>query len=117
MNSIDPLQIFRQVMWVSGLACVGLIFLILFLTTWRSSWRRVLDWEENFWRRRGVGSWLLTRLRRVEDNKFLVMAVVALLVLHFALLAVSVGAQLHFGPRLKSRPIHSAPLKVHRPAR
>ena len=104
VNSSDPLQIFRQVMWVSGLACAGLVLLLLFLTTWRSSWRRVLDWEEGFWRRWGIGTWLLTPLRRMEENKFLVVAVVALLVIHFALLAVSVGAQLHFGPRLKARP-------------
>ncbi len=107
------MQIFRQVMWVSGLVCAGLVLLLLLLTAWRPYWRRVLDWEEGFWTRRGVGTWLLTRLRRVEDNKFLVVAVVALLVLHFALLAVSVGAQLYFGPRLKNRPTQSTLLKSH----
>ena len=106
-------MIFRQVMWVSGIACAGLMLLLLFLTTWRSCWCRVLDWEEGFWRRRGVGSRLLTRLRRMEDNKFLLVAVVALLVLHFALLTVSVGAQLYFGPKLKARLVHSAPQKGH----
>ena len=67
MNNSDPLMIFRQVMWVSGLACAGLSLLLLFLTKWRSFWCRVLDWEEGFWKRRGVGSRLLARLRRMED--------------------------------------------------
>jgi hypothetical protein len=113
VNSSDPLQIFRQVMWVSGLACAGLVFLLLLLTAWRSCWRRVLDWEEGFWRRRGIGSWLLTRLRRMEENKLLIVAVVVLLVIHFALLAVSVGAQLYFGPKVKTKPTQSVPLKGH----
>ena len=111
------MQIFRQVTWVSGLVCAGLVVLLMLLTAWRPYWRRVLDWEEGFWRRRGVGTWLLSRLRRVEDNKFLVAAVVTLLILHFALLAVSIGAQLYFGPRLKARPVHSAPFKGHQPNR
>ena len=117
MNNSDPLMIFRQVMWVSSLACAGLFLLLLFLTTWRSCWCRVLDWEEGFWRRRGVGSRLLTGLRRMEENKFLLVAVVALLVLHFALLTVSAGAQLYFGPKLKARPVHSTLLKGHQPVR
>jgi len=100
-------------MWVSGLASAGLVLLLLFLTVWRPHWRRMLDWEEGFWRRRGVANWLLARLRRVEENKFLVGAVVALLVLHFALLAVSIGAQSYFGPRLKNRPAQSTLVKSH----
>jgi len=51
----------------------------------------------------------------MEENKFLLVAVVALLVLHFALLTVSVGAQLYFGPKLKSRSADSTPLKGHQP--
>lgn len=98
-------------MWVSGFACAGLLMLLLLLTTWSSSWRRMLDWEEDFWKRRRVGGWLLTRLRRMETNKFLVLSVVALLVVHFGLLAVSVGAQMYFGPRLKARAVHSTPAK------
>ena len=115
MNNSDPLMIFRQVMWMSGLVCAGLSLLLLFLTAWRSCWCRVLDWEEDFWRRRGLGNRFLTRLRRMEENKFLLVAVVALLVLHFALLTVSVGAQLYFGPKLKSRSADSTPLKGHQP--
>jgi hypothetical protein len=104
-------------MWVSGIVCAGLILLLLFLTTWRSWWLRVLAWEESFWRHWGLGNWLVTRLRRVEDNKYLVKAVMGLLVVHFALLGVSVGAQLYFGPKLKAKPGHSAPLKGHQPGR
>lgn len=104
-------------MWVSGFVCAGLILLLLLLTTWSSSWRRMLAWEEDFWKRKRVGGWLLTRLRRMETSKFLVLGVVALLVVHFGLLAVSVGAQLYFGPKLKAKAVRSAPLKGQPPVR
>ena len=54
---------------MSGFVCAGLVLLLLLLTTWSSSWRRMLAWEEDFWKRRRVGGWLLTRLRRMETNK------------------------------------------------
>jgi hypothetical protein len=113
MNTSDPLQIFRQVMWVSGVVCGGLLMLLLFLTIWRSWWFRLLDWEESFWRRWGLGNWLVTRLRHMEDNKYVIAAIIGLLVIHLTLLALSVGAQLYFGPRLKARQVHSTPLKNH----
>ena len=96
-------------MWISGLTCLGLCALLLFLTVWRSFWTRLLDWEESLWKRAGVGAGFLSRLRIIEDSRLVVPVVVVLLLLHLGLFGVSAGAHLYFAPKLKAKTVHAAP--------
>jgi hypothetical protein len=102
-------------MWVSGLTCLGLFVLLLFLTIWRPRWTRLLNWEESLWKRAGIGAGLLSRLRRMEDSRLMVPAVVALLLIHLGLFAVSAGAHHYFAPKLKAKAAHTTPREQPRP--
>jgi len=100
----DPLQRFREVMLMSGITCVGLGLLLLFLTVWRSRWHRILEVEATFWRRLGVTGRWAEPLRRFEESRTLVAIVAVLLALHFLLLVFAVGAHAYFAPKLRQHP-------------
>jgi hypothetical protein len=107
----DPLQLFPQVILVSGIASVILGGVLLLLTVWRSRWRRILDAENAFWKRLGLsGNW--TRVRRFEESRAVIYILAALLVLHLVLLAMAAGAWIYFAHRLHQPP----PVSIVQPA-
>ena len=106
----EAFQHLRQIMFISGATCLGLVFLLLLLTVWRPVLRRLLDAEAAFWKRLGLSGWWTAPLRRFEESRALVFAVAGLLLLHLLLLVLAGVAYAHFAPRLRS----SSPVSQHR---
>jgi hypothetical protein len=96
----DPLQLFRQVMIVSGVTSAILGAALLLLTVWRSHWRRWVEKEGAFWKRLGLAGHWGAALRRFEEGRAVVFVVGSLLVIHLLLLAFAAGAQAYFAKRL-----------------
>jgi hypothetical protein len=109
----DPLQLFRQVMIVSGVTSAILGVALLLLTVWRDYWRRWVEKEGAFWKRLGVAGDWGAALRRFEEGRAVVIVVAGLLVIHLLLLAFAAGAQAYFAKRLH-RPL-APPAQSSRP--
>lgn len=112
----DPLQRFREVMLVSAITSTILFALLLLLTAGRSTWRRLLNIEESFWRRLRINERWLQKARNIEDNRFLVPAVVVLLLLHLALFGFSAAAYAHFAKQIKGRQRVVLPIPTRQPS-
>ena len=103
-------------MLVSALSCIVLGLLLMLLTVWRASWRRLLEREAAFWRRLGLPENWGAPLRRFEESRAVVLAVSALLVLHLLLLLYAAGAHAYYAPRLhKKLPVPLQPPPAKRP--
>jgi hypothetical protein len=98
----DPMQLFRQVIIVSGVSSVILGAALLLLTVWRRCWSRWVEKEGAFWKRLGLAGRWGAPLRRFEESRAVVFVVASLLVIHLLLLVFAAGAQAYFAKRLRS---------------
>ncbi len=116
-GTTDPLQYFRDAMLISGISSVCLGCLLVLLTRGRRYWRKLLDWEEGFWRRRGLTARWTAPLRKFEESRAVVMVVTALLSLHLLLLISAAVAHVHFGAKLRQKPPVRPPQSTRVPAK
>lgn len=80
----------------------------------------MLAGEAAFWRRLGLPENWGAPLRRFEESRAVILAVAALLILHFLLLLFAGGALAYYGPRVRKRlpvPVQPPPAPAKKPAK